>query len=212
VLACRPMSTPFTVTVFCGSAPGFDPVYVQTAAHVGSVIGERGMHLVYGGGHVGLMGTTANGALTAGGTVTGVIPRALQSREAMHEHLTELIVVDTMHERKTIMSERADAFLALPGGPGTLEELTEQWTWAQLGIHEKPCGVLNVDGYYDPFIALVQNMRDRGFTHRRYTDMLVIGDDIDDVLDRLQAYEPPTRVYQSPGAEMSSSELPGIRP
>ncbi|WES65716.1 TIGR00730 family Rossman fold protein [Microbacter sp. GSS18] len=205
-------SEKYTVTVFCGSAPGFDAVYVEQAAAIGTAIGERGIHLVYGGGHVGLMGTTANAALTAGGTVTGVIPHALQQREAMHHHLTELIVVDTMHERKTIMSERADAFIALPGGPGTLEELTEQWTWAQLGIHEKPCGILNIDGYYDPFIAFVSNMRDRGFTHRRYTDMLVVSDDIDELIERLQAYVPPARVHQSPGAEMSGTELPVILP
>ncbi|GAB3604457.1 LOG family protein [Microbacterium aureliae] len=202
----------YTVTVFCGSAPGFDPLYVEQAAHVGTTLADRGLHMVYGGGHVGLMGTTANAALTAGGTVTGVIPRALQAREAMHEHLSELVVVDSMHERKMIMSERADAFLALPGGPGTLEEITEQWTWAQLGIHEKPCGLLNIGGYYDPFVTLVENMRDHGFTHRRYTDMLVIGDDIDDVLDRMQAYQPPPRVLLSPGAEMSASDLPFIEP
>lgn len=204
--------TDFTVTVFCGSAPGFDPLYVETAAHVGSRIAEQGMHLVYGGGHVGLMGTVANAALTAGGTATGIIPQALQQREAVHEHLTELVVVDSMHERKQLMSERANAFLALPGGPGTLEELTEQWTWAQLGIHQKPCGILNVDGYYDPFVELVANMRDRGFTHRRYTDMLVIGDEIDDVLDRLRAYDPPARMLQSPGAEMSGATPPVIAP
>jgi uncharacterized protein (TIGR00730 family) len=123
------------------------------------------MALVYGGGHVGLMGTVADAALAAGAEVTGIIPRALQAREAVNEDLTELILVDTMHERKMLMADRADAFLALPGGPGTLEELTEQWTWAQLGIHDKPVGLLNVAGYFDPLLAFVANMRDRGFTH-----------------------------------------------
>ncbi len=154
----------FTVTVFCGSSPGFDPVYVEAARAVGTAIGQAGMALVYGGGHVGLMGTVADAALAAGAEVTGIIPRALQAREAVNEDLTELIVVDTMHERKMLMADRADAFLALPGGPGTLEELTEQWTWAQLGIHEKPVGLLNVAGYFDPLLAFVANMRDRGFT------------------------------------------------
>jgi uncharacterized protein (TIGR00730 family) len=154
----------FTVTVFCGSSPGFDPVYVEAARAVGTAIGRSGMALVYGGGHVGLMGTVADAALAAGAEVTGIIPRALQAREAVNEDLTELILVDTMHERKMLMADRADAFLALPGGPGTLEELTEQWTWAQLGIHDKPVGLLNVAGYFDPLLAFVANMRDRGFT------------------------------------------------
>ncbi len=193
------------LAVFCGSSPGNDGVYAAAAAAVGRALAQRGIRLVYGGGNVGLMGVVAHAALEAGGTVTGVIPRALQQREAVNEALTELVVVESMHERKTIMADRADAFLALPGGPGTLEELTEQWTWAQLGIHDKACGVLNVAGYYDPFIALVQNMRDRGFTHPRFTDMLVIGTEVDDTLDRLDGYVPPVRAASSPGAEMTES-------
>lgn len=202
----------FTVTVFCGSSPGFDPLYVEAAAALGTAIGRRDMDLVYGGGHVGLMGTVADAALRAGAGVTGVIPRALQAREAVHHELSELILVDTMHERKMLMADRADAFLALPGGPGTLEELTEQWTWAQLGIHEKPVGILNVDGYFDPLLAFVANMRDRGFTHPRYTDMLVVADEPDDALTRLQAYVPPARSAASPGAEMSSEISETVRP
>lgn len=194
----------FTVTVFCGSAPGFDPLYSAMATEVGRAIARHGMSLVYGGGHVGLMGAVADAAVTAGAHVTGVIPRALQAREAVHDDLSELVLVETMHDRKTIMSDRADAFLALPGGPGTLEELTEQWTWAQLGIHEKPCGILNVDGYFDPLLAFVANMRDRGFTHPRYTDMLVVADGVDEALERLRAYTPPARAAASPGAEMSA--------
>ncbi len=201
---------PFTVTVFCGSSLGNDPSYLKAARAVGATLAERGIDIVYGGGHVGLMGAVADSALTAGGRVTGVIPRALNEREDTHEGLDELILVDSMHERKTIMAERADAFLALPGGPGTLEEITEQWTWAQLGIHEKPCGFLNVDGYFDPFFALVANMRDRGFTHPRYTDMLLVSDDLDELLDRFLAYQPPVRTQQSPGAEMT--EVTGILP
>ena len=202
----------FTVTVFCGSSPGFDPVYLDAARAVGTAIGRAGMSLVYGGGHVGLMGAVADAALAAGAEVTGVIPRALQAREEVNDDLTELILVDTMHERKMIMADRADVFLALPGGPGTLEELTEQWTWAQLGIHEKPVGLLNVAGYFDPLLAFVANMRDRGFTHPRYTDMLVVATEPDEALARLRDYVPPARGAASPGAEMTASiELP-VRP
>lgn len=202
----------FTVTVFCGSSPGFDPVYLDAARAVGTAIGRAGMSLVYGGGHVGLMGAVADAALAAGAEVTGVIPRALQAREEVNDDLTELILVDTMHERKMIMADRADVFLALPGGPGTLEELTEQWTWAQLGIHEKPVGLLNVAGYFDPLLAFVANMRERGFTHPRYTDMLVVATEPDEALARLRDYAPPARGAASPGAEMTASiELP-VRP
>lgn len=202
----------FTVTVFCGSSPGFDPVYVEAARAVGTAIGQAGMALVYGGGHVGLMGTVADAALAAGAEVSGIIPRALQAREAVNEDLTELIIVETMHERKMLMADRADAFLALPGGPGTLEELTEQWTWAQLGIHEKPVGLLNVDGYFDPLLTFVQNMRDRGFTHPRYTDMLVVATEPAEALARLRDYVPPMRPDVSPGAEMTGAMALPVRP
>ncbi len=198
----------YTLTVFCGSAPGFDPQYAAAAAELGEAIGRHGMDLVYGGGHVGLMGTVADAALKSGAHVTGVIPRALQAREAVHDHLSELVLVESMHERKTVMSDRGDGFLALPGGPGTLEELTEQWTWAQLGIHEKPVGILNVDGYFDPLLAFVARMRDRGFTHPRFTDMLIVAEETDDVLHRLRDYVPPARSQASPGAEMSGQEPP----
>ncbi len=199
---------PFTIAVFCGSSPGIDPIYMDTAREVGRALGRQGIAVVFGGGHVGLMGAVADAALGAGGHVTGVIPRALHEREVAHGAVSELIVVETMHERKTIMADRSDAFLALPGGPGTLEEITEQWTWAQLGIHEKPCGFLNVDGYYDPLIALVANMRDRGFTHPRYTDMLHFAAELDTILDAFRDYRPPARIRASPGLEMSNREDP----
>jgi len=202
----------FTVTVFCGSSPGFDPVYVEAARAVGAAIGAAGMNLVYGGGHVGLMGTVADAAVHAGAHVTGVIPRALQAREDVNHNIAELVLVDTMHERKMLMADRADAFLALPGGPGTLEELTEQWTWAQLGIHEKPVGLLNVDGYFDPLLAFVANMRDRGFTHPRYTDMLVVATQAGEALARLRDYVPPPRSEVSPGAEMTGALSLPVRP
>ncbi|GAA4672069.1 LOG family protein [Frondihabitans cladoniiphilus] len=197
------MSHDFTIAVFCGSSPGNDPVYRDEAYRVGTRLAERGIGLVYGGGHVGLMGAVADGVMEAGGSVTGVIPHSLQSREEAHYEITELIVVDTMHERKAIMADRSDAFLALPGGPGTLEEITEQWTWAQLGIHQKPCGLLNVAGYYDPLVALVANMRDHRFTHPRFTDMLVIESDVDVLIDRFVGYEPPEQIHLSPGQELS---------
>jgi uncharacterized protein (TIGR00730 family) len=194
---------PFTVAVFCGSSSGNDPVYREAAEHVGRTLAGRGFGVVYGGGHVGLMGAVADSALRAGGAVTGIIPRSLHERERMHDDVTELVVVETMHERKLLMAERSDAFLALPGGPGTLEEITEQWTWAQLGIHEKPCAFLNVAGYYDPLIALVDGMRDRGFTHPRYTGMLAFSDSVDELLDGFVSYTPPERVRVSPGQELS---------
>lgn len=197
-----------TVTVFCGSSPGFDPLYAAAAEAVGMAIGRAGMELVYGGGHVGLMGTVADAALRAGARVTGVIPRALQAREAVNEAVTELIVVDSMHERKMIMADRADGFLALPGGPGTLEELTEQWTWAQLGIHDKPVALLNVGGYFDPLLAFVANMRDRGFTHPRYTDMLIVATEPGEALARLRDYVAPERPTASPGAELTAQLRP----
>ncbi len=202
----------FTVTVFCGSSPGFDPIYVDAARAVGTAIGRAGMNLVYGGGHVGLMGTVADAAVAAGAHVTGVIPRALQAREAVNHNIAELVIVDTMHERKMMMADRADAFLALPGGPGTLEELTEQWTWAQLGNHTKPVGLLNIDGYFDPLLAFVGNMRDRGFTHPRYTDMLVVATEADEALARLRDYVPPARSEASPGAEMTGALSLPVRP
>ncbi|WP_292831558.1 TIGR00730 family Rossman fold protein [Microbacterium sp.] len=202
----------FTVTVFCGSSPGFDPIYLDAARAVGTAIGRGGMDLVYGGGHVGLMGAVADAAVRAGAHVTGVIPRALQARENVNHSIAELILVDTMHERKLLMAERASAFLALPGGPGTLEELTEQWTWAQLGIHEKPVGLLNVAGYFTPLLAFVATMRDRGFTHPRYTDMLVVASEPDEALARLRDYVPPARSTVSPGAEMTGALSLPVRP
>ena len=192
---------PFTIAVFCGSSPGNDPVYLEAATAVGRRLAERGIGVVYGGGHVGLMGAVADAAMDAGGTVTGVIPRALQQREQSDNDITELILVETMHERKTVMAERSDAFLALPGGPGTLEEITEQWTWAQLGIHRKPCAFLNVAGYYDPLVAMVATMRETGFTQKRHTDLIRFGTDLDVLVDGFLAYEPPTRAESGDSVE-----------
>ncbi|MDF2443756.1 MAG: hypothetical protein JWR01_1959 [Subtercola sp.] len=202
------IARPFTIAVFCGSSTGNDPVYLEAARNVGETLARQGIGVVYGGGHVGLMGAVADSALEAGGHVTGVIPQALHDREIIHDTVSELFIVESMHERKLMMAELSDAFLALPGGPGTLEEITEQWTWAQLGIHEKPCGFLNVAGYYDPLVTLVELMRDRGFTHPRYTGMLQFSDSIDELVAAFRSYQPPVRVAASPGSEMSSNLAP----
>ena len=155
--AASPAQPAFSICVYCGSRPGTQASHAQTARAVGRWIGERGGQLVYGGGRSGLMGQVADAALAAGARVVGVIPQSLVDREHAHRGCTELHVVQTMHERKRLMAERADAFLALPGGIGTMEEFFEAWTWRQLGYHDKPVGLLNQDGYYD---ALLQFMRD----------------------------------------------------
>ena len=150
----------FSICVYCGSRPGRSPAYAETARAVGQWIGTQGGQLVYGGGRAGLMGEIANATLAAGGRVVGVIPRALVEREHAHRGCTELHVVENMHERKRLMAERADAFLALPGGIGTFEELFETWTWRQLGYHNKPIGVLNQDGYYDHLLTFMHRSVD----------------------------------------------------
>jgi len=175
----------FSVCVYCGARPGLAPIFTQAAQTVGRLIAERGWQLVYGGGHVGLMGTVADAALANGGTVLGVIPRRLEAMELPHRGLSELLVVDTMHQRKQAMAERADAFLALPGGVGTFEELFEVWTWRQLGYHDQPIGLLNIDGYYDGLLSFLQTTVDRGFVSEGTRQLLTVGTDAADVLDRL---------------------------
>ncbi len=155
-----------SIGIFCGSSAGEHPLYLETARLVGRTLAQQGLALVYGGGKVGLMGAVADAALEAGGVVIGVMPRGLVEREIAHRGLTELHVVEDMHERKTKMAALADGFIALPGGAGTLEEIFEQWTWAQLGIHEKPCAFLNIKGYYDPLQAMVDNMVREGLCTR----------------------------------------------
>jgi hypothetical protein len=150
------MSTPtFSLCVYCGSRPGADPTFADAARAVGEWIGRHGGQLVYGGGRNGLMGLVADATMAAGGRVIGIIPRALVEKEWAHHGCSELHVVDTMHERKRLMAEHADAFLALPGGIGTLEEFFEVWTWRQLGYHDKPVGLLNLGGYYDSLLAFL---------------------------------------------------------
>jgi len=177
--------------VFCGSSAGISPRYAQAAADFGTSMAREGISLVYGGGRVGLMGVIADAVLGERGEATGVIPRALVERELAHDSLSTLHIVDTMHDRKHMMAELADAFVALPGGAGTLEELFEQWTWAQLGIHGKPCGLLNVDGYFDPLIAMIDRMIGEGFLHQKYAAILIHDAGIDRLLAKLKAYQPP---------------------
>ena len=176
-----------SLCVYCGSRPGELPAYADAARAVGHEIGRRGWQLVYGGGRAGLMGVVADAALEAGAAVVGVIPRSLMDRELGHPTLTELHVVETMHQRKTMMAERSDAFLALPSGIGTFEELFEVWTWRQLGYHDKPIGLLNVAGYYDQLLAFLQQSEARGFMAAAQTGLLQVHDDVLALLERLGA-------------------------
>ena len=179
------------ICVFCGSSPGADPAYAEAAADLGRLLAGRGLTLVYGGGHVGLMGVLADAALAAGGRVTGVIPEALAAKELAHGGLTDLVVVGSMHERKALMSELSDAFIALPGGIGTLEEWFEVWTWSQLGFQPKPCGMLNVAGYYDHLLAFLDHMTEERFLSPPHRSMAIVEDRADRLLDRLASYQPP---------------------
>jgi uncharacterized protein (TIGR00730 family) len=187
----RSMATPTSIAVFCGSSAGGRPEYVGAATALGRAMGERGITLVYGGASVGLMGAVADAALAAGGSVVGVIPEALQAREIEHRGLTEIHVVGSMHARKEMMAARAEAFVALPGGLGTLEELFEVWTWAMLGYHRKPCSLLDVGGYYGRLEGFLDHAVAEGFVRPVYREMLVVRDDPHALLDALAAYEPP---------------------
>jgi uncharacterized protein (TIGR00730 family) len=178
--------------VFCGSSPGRNHSFRDAAKTTGQALANAGVRLVYGGGRVGLMGILADEVLAAGGQVTGIIPEALWEREIAHQGLTDLRIVDTMHARKTLMAELSDGFIALPGGPGTLEEIFEQWTWSQLGIHAKPCGFLNVDGYFNPQIAMIDRMVADGFLSHTYAAMLSVETDPTVLLARMKAFRPPT--------------------
>jgi uncharacterized protein (TIGR00730 family) len=174
-----------SLCVYCGSRLGSEPAFQQAAEQVGILLGQSGYRLVYGGGNAGLMGTVANAALKSGAQVVGVIPRTLVDRELAHPGLTELHVVDTMHQRKTLMAEHADAFLALPGGIGTFEELFEVWTWRQLGYHDKPVALLNTAGYYDRLLAFLDQSVDHGFVQKSQRDLLQVSADATELLPRL---------------------------
>ncbi len=173
------MSTPtkLSLCVYCGSRDGSEPAYANAAAQAGELIGRSGWQLVYGGGRAGLMGRVADAAIAHGARTVGVIPQSLMQRELGHQGLDELHVVETMHERKRSMAERADAFLALPGGIGTFEELFEVWTWRQLGYHDKPVALLNVDGYYDKLIEFLDQTQHRGFVYAAQRELLLVDSD-----------------------------------
>jgi uncharacterized protein (TIGR00730 family) len=178
------------ICVFCGASAGRDPRYAQVATLVGEALAQREIELVYGGGAVGLMGAVADGALAAGGRVTGVIPAGLVERELAHTGLTEQRIVTTLHERKAVMAELSDAFLALPGGLGTLEELAEVLSWAQLELHAKPVGALDVGGFFGPLVAYLDHAEREGFVSPGHRDLLLVDDDLDRLLERFATWRP----------------------
>jgi uncharacterized protein (TIGR00730 family) len=180
------------IVVFCGSSGGHDPVFAAQAFRLGQYLAENGVELVYGGARVGLMGAVADGTLRGGGRVIGVLPHFLRTREVAHEHLTELILVETMHERKLKMHELSDGVIALPGGYGTLEELFEMLTWGQLGLHAKPVGLLNTDGFYDALLALADTMTRQGFLKEENRRMLLTAQTVEDLVAQMRQYRPPT--------------------
>lgn len=180
-----------SLCVYCGSSAGTLPVYAAAADRLGSELARRGIRLIYGGGRVGLMGIMADATLRGGGTVTGIIPGHLQDREVGHDALSELLVVDTMHERKTKMSELADAFAVLPGGLGTLDETFEIVTWRQLRLHDKPVVIIDVDGYWGPLQRMIASMVDGGFVRKEHAELFTVVSDVDAAFDALQAMPPP---------------------
>ncbi len=179
------------ITVFCGSSSGNNGNYQSQAALLGKTLAGKNIELVYGGAKVGLMGTIADSVLKHKGIVVGVLPKFLKSKEIAHDRLTELILVESMHERKTKMHELSDGVIALPGGFGTMEELFEMLTWAQLGLHKKPIGILNIDGFYDPLINLLENMVEKGLLKQINRGMLIISDNIDTLLFEMENYIAP---------------------
>jgi uncharacterized protein (TIGR00730 family) len=182
-----------SVCVFCGSNFGARDAYAETAAVLGRTIAERGLRLVYGGSKVGLMGAVADAALAAGGQVIGVIPEALVAREVAHAGLTELHKVASMHDRKKMMADLSEAFIAMPGGAGTLEELFEIWTWAQLGHHKKPVGILNAGGFFDQLLAFPDHQAAERFMRHEHREMLLVGSEAAELLDRFGRYRTASR-------------------
>lgn len=180
------------ITVFCGSSFSTEEIYQSQATLLGKTLAKQKIELVYGGANVGLMGAVADGALSEGGTVIGVLPNFLKSKEIAHNKLTQLILVDSMHERKTKMNELSDGVIAMPGGFGTLEEFFEMLTWAQLGLHKKPIAILNIDGFYDALNILINTMVEKGFLKEVNQQMLLVSDDIDELIIKMKNYVAPT--------------------
>ena len=183
------------IAVYCGSASPADPRYIALAREVGEALAKRGIGIVYGGGKLGLMGALAGTAILAGGEVIGVIPEALVSEEVAHFDCTDLHIVSTMHERKALFTELADGFLTLPGGVGTMDELWEAVSWAQLGYHAKPVGLLNAFGYYDGLVAFKRHMVETGFVRPAHADLILAEDDLDALLDRMARHEPAQAIF-----------------
>ena len=180
------------IVVFCGSGIGTDQIFEDEATRLGQKLAKQNIGLVYGGADIGLMGAVANGVLMENGIVIGVLPHFLKSKEIAHEQLTELIIVDSMHERKTKMNDLADGVIALPGGFGTMEELFEMLTWAQLGLHKKPIGILNVNGFYDDLINLMDTMMKKGLLKEVARQLVLVSDNIDDLLEKMKNYDGPS--------------------
>lgn len=178
------------IAVYCGSSSGSDEVFKAKALTLGKALAKNNIELVYGGAKVGLMGAVADGTLNNEGQVIGVLPHFLAEKELEHKSLTEIYLVDTMHERKSKMAELADGFIALPGGFGTMEELFEVLTWAQLSLHKKPVALLNVNGYYDALLQFIKVMNRDGFLKEEYLDLLIVSSDIDDLLMQMKSYVP----------------------
>lgn len=179
------------ICVYCGSNPGFDPAYMETARNLGCALVERKLGLVYGGADVGLMGELADTVINGGGEVIGIIPKIFANKIA-HPRLTELRVVNSMHERKKMMFDISDGFIALPGGLGTLDEIAELLTWAQIGFNKKPCGFLNINGYYDMLLSFLDNMVSQGFMKSEHRDMIIVADNSEEMLNRFATYNAPT--------------------
>jgi len=180
-----------SVCVFCGSSPGAQPIYVQAARHLGQTLARRDLTLVYGGAGVGTMGQLAQAALDAGGHVIGVIPRALLDMEVAHTGLPDLRVVDSLHERKALMADLSDAFIALPGGLGTIDEFFEVLCWSQLGLHAKPCGLLNVGSYYDRLTAFLDHSVEEQFVRASHRESILVQEDAENLLDAFERYQAP---------------------
>jgi uncharacterized protein (TIGR00730 family) len=178
------------ICVFCGSSPGARPAYAEATAEVARLLAGKGIGVVYGGGHVGLMGVLADTAMAAGGEVIGVMPQALVDREIGHTEISELRVVGSMHERKALMADLSDAFIALPGGAGTLEELFEVYTWAQLGLHDKPCGLLDVEDYFSGLVGFLDHAVDERFLREEHRAMLIVEREPRRLIERLAEFEP----------------------
>lgn len=200
-----------SICVYCGSNSGGSTAYADAARELARTLVDRNISLVYGGASVGLMGSLASEVMNLGGSVTGVIPKSLTEKEIVHRHLTELIVTPSMHERKQKMADLADGFIAMPGGIGTLEELFEVWTWGQLGFHQKPCGLLNVDRYFDSLLRFLDHSVDRQFVKQEHRDMLIVEREASELIERFEAYTAPDAEKWHLRPPSTPNEVDGFR-